>query len=585
MTATSSTILIRTNAGSYTGIGHLVRCLQLAEQLLARNAEVIFVLDFIEPKIEAFLANSKVESLYNEIQSEISSEQDASLFIQLLNKYQATHVIVDDYRLAKDWETLVKAKSKHDIVLLAIDDILREHKCDLLIDMKWRGNNTDNAYDQLVPKKAVKLLGPAYVLLNEQYQMKLPNNTRPINKQDKAFAINQHETSCFTVMFGLGGGGDISQCQQLINNVLANSNLLNFNIKILVILGPLAINSDSFIETYNDIENVKLIIGETNLFPYLQQTHLYIGAAGGILYQLLALNIPALTFAIAENQDSERQQLEQLGHYFHLDKISDISPDILIQFINSIANSYPRILHLLQNADVKIDGMGTNRVAQALLTYDKAAANNLELMAPAINHDLLSKQNIEIQQDTFSPEMVSDFISLPENYQLRPVNDSDINHYLTSRNLPSNCQNMIKAEPIPLLSHYSWWFNAKRESYLLSHNGKPILYIWHEIKNVQNKNYLIGGWFVCERELGFQEALLALNWQLALCNEYYPDTPWLAVIHRENKFVRLLNKYLGFTDVGTEHAYHLAIKTLFKDADSQDFYYVTYINEQDNKSK
>ena len=580
MTTTSSTVLIRTNAGSFTGIGHLVRCLQLAEQLLTRNAQVIFVLDFIEPKIEAFLANSKVEALYHEIQPEISAEKDSSLFLTLLNKYQATHVIVDDYRLDNDWETLIQKQSKHAFVMLAIDDTLRKHQCDLIVDMKWRGNNTNTAYDQLVSKETTKLLGPAYVLLNEQYQMKLPNNAQPIKMTDKAFAINQHATSCFTVMFGLGGGGDISQCQQLVDSVLANANILNFNIKILVVLGPLAINSDSFIEKYSDIENVELIIGETNLFPYLQRTHLYIGAAGGILYQLLALSIPALTFAIAENQDSQRQQLEQLGHYFHLDKFSDISPDILIQFIKRIANSYPRILHLLQNANVKIDGMGTNRVAKALLTYDKATANDIEVMAPAIKNDLLSKQNIAMQHDTSSPDKINNFINLPDGYQLRHVNDSDINHYVACRNLPSNCQNMIKAEPIPFLSHYSWWFNAKRESYLLSHHGKPILYIWHEIKSVQSKNYLIGGWFVCERELGFQEALLALNWQLEFCNEYYPDTPWLAVIHKENKFVRLLNKYLGFTDVGTEHAYSLAIKTLFKDADSQDFHYVTYINDQ-----
>lgn len=567
MTHPTSTTLIRTNAGHFTGIGHLVRCLQVAEQLVIRDAKVIFVLDFIEPSILPFLKGFIVEQLYDDVQPGLSANEDSARFINLIKQYQATHIIIDDYRLDEHWEHAVKNHSENQFTLLAIDDVLRKHDCDILVDMKWRGDQTNNAYDQLIPKEAIKLLGPQYVLLNKQYQN---NSTKPLFLNNANSELNslssQDPASYFTIMFGLGGGGDLTQYQQLIDNVLAASDLLDFKINILLVLGPLSTNIQTFVEQYTDNERVTLLIGKTDLFPYLQQTNLYIGAAGGILYQLFALNIPALTFAIAENQNSDRKHLEQLGHYFHLDNFSAITSGALVNFINSIYKHYARVLHLLENAETKIDAMGALRVAEHLLAVNKSEYN---ITSTVTKNKLKPKSNTPYNN---KPQV----IDFPDGYQLRAVNDSDINHYVAARNLPSNCQNMIKAEPIPYLSHYAWWFNAKRDSFLLSKEGQPILYIWHEVKNVDKQNYLIGGWFTCEKEIGFQEALLALNWQLEYCQKAFPNMPWLAVIHRENKFVRLLNKYLGFTDVGTEHAYNSAIRTLFNDADYQNFYYVTH---------
>ena len=483
MTYPSSTVLIRTNAGQYTGIGHLVRCLQLAEQLVARQAKVIFVLDFIETNITPFLTDYLVETLYDEVQAEISAQEDAIKFVKLLNQYQATHVIIDDYRLDHHWEKSVKHHHQKPLTLVAIDDILREHDCDILVDMKWRGDDTQNAYDHLLPQQAIKLLGPKYVLLNKQYQNNEANLPKWDISQKEPTAINsQNSSSPFTVMLGLGGGGDLAQFQQLLDNVLNSKHSLNVHLKILVVLGPLSTNSQALIKQYADNDQVELLIGKTDLYPYLQKTHLYIGAAGGILYQLLALNIPALTFAIADNQASEKTQLAQLGHYFHLDNLSELMPEKLVYFIESISTHYPRIINLLQNAETKIDAMGASRVAEQILSLNKTPCNGQNTTTDSnIDSNLSSKNVDELHQKKPSVKS-NEYLDFPGGYQLRAVDDSDVNHYLACRNLPSNCQNMINAEPIPYLSHYTWWFNAKRDSFLLSQAGKPVLYIWHEIK-------------------------------------------------------------------------------------------------------
>jgi len=546
------TILIRTNAGEYTGIGHLVRCLQLAKELKKHNIRVIFVLDSIEPNILEFLSCIEYKELYDSPQSELNQVVDAQKFITLCDKYQPVYAIVDDYRLSKEWEVLV---SHHIDKLAVIDDILREHQCDLIVDMKYRGSNTKQSYDTLVPTGTIKLLGPHYTLLAEQYrQMPL----------EERVDIQKDQTDSFNIMISIGGGGDFSQCQKIIASLLEHQSEFKKPIKIIPVLGPLSANSDAFINRFKDHSNITPLIGETDLYPFLKKTHLYIGAAGGTLYQLLSLQIPALTFAIADNQQSEKEQLEHIGHYFHLESLSTNEIKQIPYFCKTVANNYSKFKKLIKQAKLHIDGYGVCRITEKLLTIAEPPIPD----ETVINKLLSNNKNI----------------NLSENYQLRPVTDQDINHYLTSRNLPSNCQNMIQADKIPFLNHYTWWFNAQRESYLLSNNNSPCLYIWHEVKRYQQQDFMIGGWFVCHEKMGFQEALLALNWQLSYCQENFPNIPWIAVIHRENKFVKLLNKYLGFEDIGLDHAYSSAINALFNDASFDDFYYVTF-NENNAKNK
>jgi len=570
-----TTVLIRTNAGQFTGIGHLVRCLQLAKKLHQKKVQVIFVLDYIETKINAFLIEAEVRTfaLYSKPQAKINQIEDANRVKTLIKTHKPNIIIVDDYRLAKVWETIVYDK-RHTLVV--IDDILRSHQCDVLIDMKWRGELTKHSYDQLVPEDTHKLLGPDYVLLADHYETVTTGVNEP--------------TDSFNIMVGLGGGGDFSQCQQIIDSLLQKQYLLSKSIKITAVLGPLAINRQVFINHYQNCDNVEILEGKTDLFTYLKNTQLYIGAAGGILYQLLALQIPALTFAVADNQKSEKKQLEEIGHFFHLENFSTSDIAQVPAFVEAVINNFPRFKTLISQAKQPIDGKGTSRITQLLLSCLPLANSYLKgkklvhegLLPKCLSQEkrVQKKDCNEVNSKTFEP------ITLAENYQLGAVGDQHINHYLISRNLPSNCKNMIQAEKIPLLSHYSWWFNAQRESYLLTNKHSPCLYIWHEQRSYQEQRFLIGGWFICQEHISFQEALLALNWQLSYCQKAFPNIPWIAVIHRENKFVKLLNKYLGFEDIGADHAYKPAIKALFNGASFDDFDYVTFngANDLDSQS-
>jgi len=363
-------------------------------------------------------------------------------------------------------------------------------------------------------------------------------------------------------MISLGGGGNLNHCHLIIDALLSSQHELNHPLHISVVLGPVSENSQQIVEKYNDTNNVNFLIGKTELFSYLSNTHLYIGAAGGTLYQLLALQIPALTFSIAENQYLDKIELQGVGHYFHLDKLPINEMPQLASFVRTVSNNHFKFKQLIDQASIKIDALGASR----------------------ISNKVLEKKDIKLTNFNKNEHNNSEVVQLSNHHQLRPVCDSDINHYLISRNLPNNSQSMLKTSTIPFLSHYTWWFNDPRESFLLSKNNKPSLYIWHEPIKCQRKKFIIAGWFVCQDKIGFQEPLLALKWQIDYCQKKHPDTPWVGIFHRKNTFAKLLNKHVGFENIGLKHAYYSVIQALFNGASFTDFYYFTF-NGKNKRNK
>lgn len=535
-------IVFRTHADIATGIGHLVRCVNLAHELVHNGQQCVFVLDYPVEAIKPFLGDFVCFYLYEGHQELLVVDEDAEGFLKLLEEHsfcRSSWVVVDDYRLGVAWETRVRGQGYK---LAVLDDLLRSHHCDLLIDSRWRGKRTMSLYDSLVPTNSQKLLGPSYTIMYPEYK----SYTESQKKKDPQ--------TPFVLMIGFGGGGTKYRFTvELIERIVGNALELDRPILIYLIIGPLSEKRADMERFSNSLDNVIPLIGKTNIYKYLCETDLYIGAAGGILYQLVMHQIPAVTFSISENQDNCIFNLEAIGHFFHCNTL--VSEDLkeLAELALVLVQNYRRISELYSAAQIKVDGQGSSRIAQSMLHGGRQSSyfgTGCDLVA--VEEEKLSQQ-----------------------HTVRAVTDRDINHYLMCRNLKENRMNMTEEDEISPLQHYLWWFkHKKRESFVVLRDGIPCIYIWHQLIQRNDMDFLIGGWFVCKEDISFAEALLGLQWQLEYCDSFFPNVQWLAVISRKNKFVNLLNKYLGFSELSAEHPYCPILADLFKKASRDRFYYV-----------
>ncbi|WP_420935279.1 hypothetical protein ACOJR9_05085 [Alteromonas sp. A081] len=492
------------------GLGHLVRCRDLAHFLVDKNIDCLFAVDWYSQDIAYFLDDFQC----------IVTTRAADEVITLIQSENIATLIVDHYGIDETWE---KQVAPHLTKLVVIDDVKRRHYCDVLIDFKWRGSNTTSAYEGLTNPDAVHLLGPSYALM--------PALSR------QAPARTEFKPSSLQLSRIMVGHNFLSTAQ-----VMALATQLPDDVLVTLVVGPHDNISGSKLQSCT---NVEILEGKTELFSQLKDVSLYVGAAGGIIYQLRALNIPMLSFAVSDNQTTKLPDLEDIGHYFHVPSLKEAMMPKLAACVRVFLQQHKRVKALGDTAAVNVDTLGCERIYNA------------------IYNNKIDKTTTNVIGKTFIP--------LCNGYELETVDDTHINRYLAARNHPKNQMRMIDHSEISKLDHYTWWFNTKRQSYLLYESKVPQLYIWHESVVVDDKTFLIGGWFVVEKETNFQSALVALQWQLKHCEEHLADTPWIAVIHKDNKFVQLLNKYLGFEEIPATHAYDSVCQSLFPHANSDEF--------------
>jgi spore coat polysaccharide biosynthesis predicted glycosyltransferase SpsG len=511
----------------------------LAKALCEQGCSCFILLDHHNEALANFYQGIPADALYPANQSFVDELSDSERFVEVLSPDPPDWVIVDDYRLSELWESRVRAAG---IKVMAIDDLCRRHDCELLLDFKWRGPQTQHAYEGKVSASTKCLLGPEFVLLDSVYQN--------MNVTRRAVAES------FIVMVGMGGGGDLAVLRETVRALLS---VTTVKLTIWPVVGPASIGKESFVNWCADHPTVAPIIGQNELSSWYKRAHFYVGAAGGVIYQLMATGLPALTFALSENQQTPLSELESIGHFFHVPQWEATELALLPGFIGTVYQHYDAVQSLMRAGKVVIDGYGAARVANVLFGDPSSVSMPSEVSSVVRREEALTAGHEAIAGD----------------FAVRPVTNRDINAYLAARNLTANQRNMVNSVDIHPLAHYTWWFQARRASYLVVHAEQPRLYIWHCLEQVADQRVLIGGWFVCDERAGQQDALVAVKWQLEHCDSGFPGVPWVAVIHRENQAVRLMNQYLGFKDVDPEDKLYPVIKKLFPDADNTIYHYVS----------
>lgn len=138
-------VIIRTNASVKIGSGHVMRCLTVAKKLRSKGCHVKFWMEPLDGNLIDFVVNEGFEN--------ITEAQYANLYI------------IDHYGLDIEWEQMIRKYAKK---LVVIDDLAREHDCDLLLDQNVVPYY-ETRYDGLVQANCVKLLGPKYLIMRDEF--------------------------------------------------------------------------------------------------------------------------------------------------------------------------------------------------------------------------------------------------------------------------------------------------------------------------------------------------------------------------------------------------------------------------------
>jgi len=329
------------------GIGHLSRIYSLYLEL-KKFYPCKVIIDNKVKNIPFFKNSKDLISLYKKKKFE-SEKKDAEKFIEniLLNKKNI--IIVDDYRLGILWE---KKLSFYANKIIAIDDFVqRKHYADILINTKPELTNINSESLKKIKnfnKSGTEFLfGSKYSIMSNYFNKK--NN---INNKKK---IN--------ITFYNGGSGDILIYENIIKSILQNQKKIFINL----VCGPFAKNTKHIRLKYKKIKNIKIIDNNDDFYKTIITTNLLIGSCGLISFETARINLPSILFVMNKNQKINKNTLEEIGHYFVLDKKDIKSSKKVCSLILLCLKNYKRIRKIMKQSKFSTNDDGKKLIIKSIL--------------------------------------------------------------------------------------------------------------------------------------------------------------------------------------------------------------------------
>src|SRR3984893_4770917 len=273
------TIAIRASGGEVIGLGHLRRCLSLAQALSRQGATVLFVTND-EQAVFGLIRDSGFEATFVDSKTDFEQTRDA------IDHWRASALVVDSYDINADYLTRMR---EHVGLLIVIDDIADRW---LPVDMVINGAAyaPELAYEVL--PHTVLLLGAAYAILREEFaQEPVDKNIGPGKR----------------ILITIGGSDPTDLSQRLLEWVLEEAEDVNLDI----VVGPFFTNTSAlFKAAAQRPEHVRVHSNPTYMRSLMLAADLAITSGGQTTYELAATGTPGVGVCIAENQRMNLEEFE-----------------------------------------------------------------------------------------------------------------------------------------------------------------------------------------------------------------------------------------------------------------------------------
>ena len=349
-------MLFRVDGNSKIGMGHIMRCLSIADAAKCSDFNCIFILSDVncvkivqERGYETIVLNTN----YNELDSE-------DVQIRLLIKEKDCDVFfVDSYFVTYQYLSKVYMFLKEKNSLLVCMDCNADftYPCDVLINYNIYGPSKRNFFEERYRNSKytipLLLLGTEYVPLRQEfYNMSIRNVHEKAEK----------------VLISTGGADWEQLTLEIVNQIICQKSELEFHI----IIGCLNRDRYKIENICANVENIILHYDVKNMKALMQEMDVAVSAAGSTLYELCATQTPTITYILADNQIMGAQQFSKHGVMINAGDISQLGSIKLskniIFLVNDLVNDYSARCDMSKKMKEIVDGNGAYKIVKELVS-------------------------------------------------------------------------------------------------------------------------------------------------------------------------------------------------------------------------
>ncbi len=325
-------VLFRVDASRAIGIGHVARCMTLAERLRQAGALVEFACLELPGNIIPDIRRAGFD--VRTADGPIGARFD--------------WLVVDHYGLDAGYESAMRACVRR---ILVIDDLAnRPHDCDLLLDQNLYAD-MQSRYLRHVPPHARVLAGPRFALLRPEFSAARPR----VRRQKEArrifvfFGGSDPTNETVKALRGLAGPGHGDICMDVLVGV---SNPFRDQIEALARGKP----------------NVALIPPTNRISELLLAADLAVGAGGTTSWERCCLGVPTIAIAVADNQVALSATLAERGYQIFLGRSDALHSHHIPDAVSDSLTDFDATVAMGLRGMELVDGLGAERVVAAMET-------------------------------------------------------------------------------------------------------------------------------------------------------------------------------------------------------------------------
>lgn len=355
-------VVVLCDAGPRLGVGHVMRCLALAEELVARGIAVTLVADLAEvPWVADQVRRRGVEILPP------VGEDPVAARIELVRALAPSAVVVDSYLLpSRFYDTLYAAGATHGWRVLAlIDGDPADRVADLYLDQNIGAEHDDWP----IPDFARRLAGLDYALLRGEVTALRPAAPRSEGAGEAGAAPR--------VLAFFGGTDAYAVAPRTAELLVATGTAWEAT----VVAATPAIRAALDQITTAPGQRLTVIEPTDDLPALVTAADVVVSAAGTSSWELLCLGAAAAFVCVADNQRASYRRIieERLG--VGLGTVADLgtAPSGPARAaLAALLTDPERRASLRRAAWSRVDGRGRMRVADALLSVPEPVAGPVE---------------------------------------------------------------------------------------------------------------------------------------------------------------------------------------------------------------
>lgn len=371
-------VVIRADANSKIGMGHVMRCLSVADALLKRGEEVLFVTadDTPVPLLtKKGVPYHVLHTDYADMEAELPGllcilqelTQRAELPEEVLSRMSSQRkdiaILVDSYYVTEKYLAVLKKR----MTTIYMDDIYAfSYPVDMLINYNIYGEEMGYEKDAAFADTKL-LLGANYVPLREEFSAGA--GYVQSRKELSLGVANVTPAEEGGILITTGGSDSFNLAGQLLMEAMKYDALKEKEYH--VVSGSLNPHIGELQALAKKYENIHIHCNVTNMAELMEESEVALSAGGSTLYELCAMGVPVIAFSFAENQERlvqtfVKRGIAQYGGNYRTDGNKMIQNTIA--GLQKLCGDEALKTEYRRKALQLVDGRGAERIAEALLS-------------------------------------------------------------------------------------------------------------------------------------------------------------------------------------------------------------------------